>query len=236
MTFLDSSFVVISIFLVTETIAIVKLIENIKKNKEIKPIEVKKIIDLVDGPCAIQGKIVALEPLLISPYRKEECVYYNFRVDQRMRTGRGINWWDSLIDDEKFTCAGIDDGTGVVKIDLKKAEFHIGKRFEFETGRFKFPNQYQQDVMSKYTLKKRSFVLALAMQMKFKEVIIEEGMEVYMQAEAKYSVDERLIFKDAENIIISKPGKSSLIAQYRTNIFLSILGIIGGIVLLIIAL
>ncbi len=233
MIFFDSSYFIVSISLIIESIAIVKLLNNIKSYKETKPLIIKKIVDLEKGMSAIQGRIVALEPELVSPYRKKKCVYYHFEVKQKMSMGlRGTItwWWNNLVDDEKNIAIGVDDGTGMVEIDLKKASVSVMKRFEFEISWFKFPNDYQRKVLSNYEFKKDAFGIPL--EMRFKEYIIEEGTEVYLQGDVFPTNDTRSLFKNAANIIISKPGKNVLLKKYKKNIFLSVLSIIAGIAIL----
>ncbi len=232
MIFMNSFFFIVSIFLFIETIAIIKLFENIKKRKVAKPIKPISIIDIADGVCAIQGKIVALEePLLISPYRKIECVYYDFRIRKQTKIGRGVSWWDNIVLENKSLTVGIDDGNEILEVDLRKANLLIGDKFKTISPRFKFPNDYQRKLLLKYSSKEKPF--SYGYRTSYSETLIREGTEVYLQANFKhYVADSRMLFNDAQNIIISQGGKGGLIAEYQTNILMSVLGVVIGIAIL----
>ncbi len=227
MDFLLSKAFILFTFSIVEIISIFKLLESLKQNKNQIPL--KKICDLDIGYFGIQGKIVKLGSLLTSPYRGIKCVYYNFKIDKLTRWGKGISWMNNFVNEKRYVDVGIDDGTGIIKIDLGKASVFVGDNFSTISPILKFPNDFQGKLLEKYTPKEKPF--SYGFRTRFSETIIKDGTNVYLRVRIEKDNENNLSIAD-EGYTLYTPEEGKAIETYNQKMTLSILGIIAGILIL----
>ena len=88
---------------------------------------------LAVGNVQVNGKIVKPDNILHSPIHNAECVYYDSYVEVRkhrlipiMKWGRWKWWyWKKIYKNSKYVPFSINDGTGIVNVDLEGAGMEL---------------------------------------------------------------------------------------------------------------
>lgn len=81
-----------------------------------------KIRSVSQGFVELQGKARSIDDKpLRSPGKKRDCVWYEYKVEERRRSGRGHSWV-TVEEDRSLYSFYIDDGTGVCAVDPDEAK------------------------------------------------------------------------------------------------------------------
>ena len=219
----------IIIVLIIETIVSYYLIKYYRLRKIISSSKTSKISDFRDGFRVIKGRVIALSEPLISPYAKTDCVYYDFQVEEKRRSGN-TDAWDNLIKDEKMQMFGVHDGSGMAVVDLKNAKIELKSDNEFNP--VLSPHMKDLSYSNRERLLKRygvkSYNGKYERTVKYRELIIEEGVQIYVMGETDGKSDGHPLFKvQGKPLYVSDHSEKELLKLYTNKIVYWIAIMIG---------
>ncbi|NOY23842.1 MAG: hypothetical protein GXO70_10090 [Acidobacteria bacterium] len=112
---------ILSVSLTTRFFQLMKL-----KNL-IQDIPISKLRSVSAGFVEVLGRIHAQSPL-ISPISGAKCAYFRYIKEKRVNTRDGYNWNATEIGEAIADDCFLDDGTGIISLNLKNARFSISAR------------------------------------------------------------------------------------------------------------
>src|SRR5262249_30482282 len=101
-----------------EGLIIYKGVWNTRRASLIQRLPLSRIGELEEpGLVKVMGRAVALEGTFRSPLADRDCLYFQFKVqEKRQRSagphGGGGSYWKTVIDDAQSLPCALDDGTG----------------------------------------------------------------------------------------------------------------------------
>ncbi len=95
----------------------------------IQDIPVSKLRSVSAGFVEVMGRIHAKAPL-VSPISGAKCVYFRYIKQNKVRTRNGYDWRTSEIGEGISDDCYLDDGTGIVSLNLKNATFSVSSKEE----------------------------------------------------------------------------------------------------------
>lgn len=225
------SLIVITIVLLIEVGVVYCFIEHIKFRQLISSTKTSKISDLSDGFHEVKGQVVSLGKSLVSPFSEKTCVYYEFVVEEKRNVRRnpyennnGQAEWDNLFNDEKRLKFGVDDGSGIAIVDLKDARIELKSENEFSAD-----NKIKMEVMS--SLDRERVINKLGVKtsdtknertLRFRELILEEGIQVYVIGEVHGQENGRPLFEvQGKPLYVSDNSESELLELYANKFVFS---------------
>ncbi len=93
----------------------------------IQDIPVSKLRSVSAGFVEGMGRVHAKD-LFISPVSGAECVYFRYRKEQIVRTRNSYRWRTVEIGEAFSDDCYLDDGTGIISLNLKNAEFSVSSK------------------------------------------------------------------------------------------------------------
>lgn len=93
------------------------------KFKKVADTPTSKVRSMAAGLVELNGKVAAIKKL-VSPIKKRECVYYKVEHQVYMRGKHGGSWVTTSVK-EDFTNFYLQDDTGKVEVDPRKADIDI---------------------------------------------------------------------------------------------------------------
>lgn len=108
---------------------------DLRIKRRMEDIPVSTLRAMAPGQVEVSGKAVEWA-ILTAPLTGEPCVYYEFKIEQKVGSGKNSHW-ETLLSGK--TCEEpfyIDDGTSCVKVLPEGAEIILDDDFHLETGLF----------------------------------------------------------------------------------------------------
>lgn len=130
----------------------------------INDLPTSKLRSVSAGLVEVKGKITGKQ-VFISPISGAECVFFRYRKYKKVRTRNKEYWSVSEIGEGIPSKCYIDDGTGIIALNLKNAEIKV-----------KSPENYT----STYKEMEAGFVPSFFSNVKYEEEIIQTGESVYV--------------------------------------------------------
>ena len=221
--------IAVIIVLIIEAIAAYYIIKYYKLRKLISSSKTSRISDLQDGFHVIKGRVIALSESLVSPYAESACVYYDFQVDEKRKSGN-TDAWDNIIKDEKMQRFGVHDGSGIALIDLENAKIELKTENEFNpvlaphTKDMTYSNR--ERLLKRYEIK--SVNGKYERTVKYRELIIEEGTQIYVMGETQEKDQGQPVFKaNKKSLYVSDHSEEELLKLYTNKIVYWIAIMIG---------
>lgn len=181
--------------------------------KRIKYMETSKIGFIQKGIYEIKGKVVSLGKTFISPLSEKKCVYYSFSVEEQKGSGKNSHWY-KVIDDDRYGKFGIDDNTGIAIIELQNSALDLKLDNSESSGILDKPDEQMKKALSKYGEMSKGWIFEK--ELRYKETVIEEGDELYINGEVKKFVGYQPVFKDGNtSLIIADKSEEELVKQYK---------------------
>jgi len=219
--------ILILIVLIIEVVALYYFFKYRRLRKLISTTKTSRISDFSEGFHEIYGRVISLSQPLISPYAEKACVYYDFRVEEERSEIRnpyesdgGEPKWDSLIEDEKMIRFGVDDGSGIAVVDLEYATIELKSENEFnpdlnhEMELMGYPDQ--QRVLKKYPAKSDKGKWKRTL--RYRELLIEEGIQVHVLGEVHGNDHGRPLFKvQGKPLYVSDHSEAELLDLYENK-------------------
>ena len=155
--------------------------------------EASNVGALTEGPCEIQGRIESIDSPFTSPWTQQQCVYYEFLVEE-LRGSGGRHTWYSIINDVQKQSFKVTDPSGSVEIDPDEAEFEA--EFDLKSVAHEQIGLLSGDASSELQtlLKDRDIETTnrISRELRCSEKVLTTGDTVYVFGEAK-RVDEKLV-------------------------------------------
>ena len=155
--------------------------------------EASNVGALTEGPCEIQGRIESIDSPFTSPWTQQQCVYYEFLVEELRGSGARATWY-SIINDVQKQSFKVTDPSGSVEIDPDEAEFEA--EFDLKSVAHEQIGLLSGDASSELQtlLKDRDIETTnrISRELRCSEKVLTTGDTVYVFGEAK-RVDEKLV-------------------------------------------
>ena len=217
---------ILSVLAVIEAAGIYFFIKFYNKYKAVSQTETSNIGFLKAGRHEVKGKIRALHDQFVSPLSQKSCVYYNFQVMEPRGSGKNTRW-HTIINDVQHNLFGIDDGSGSAVIDIAGADLNLKTDLKADSGFLHTITPEMERALNKY--KKTSKGLIFKKSMRYKEIILEEGDQLYVMGEVKDFDGYKPVFRKSEvPLYISDKSEKQILKELKTYL------IIAGSILVII--
>lgn len=216
-----------TIFLLVGVRLFVRGLMRFTEKRLIENVPTSKIHSIAMGLVKINGEVVPAEKhALKSPLSGRDCVYYRYRIEEMMDTGRGPTWSPISLG-ERSPIFFLKDNTGLVLVNPEKARVEISSVNECKSGRGKDPPQKVLEFLESVGIKhKDSF--GLNKKMRFVEQIIAPYDKLYILGTASDNpyVEESTAMHSSEDIMIDKGKfeKFYVISDRPEKEFTSLLG------------
>lgn len=187
------------------------------------------IADLGAGLREVRGRILPLDAPLVSPLGQRECVYFSFRIDEKvtqMKRGKIKTKWRTILSESMGRPCIIDDGTGRAEIALGGAELDLDVDQFTRSGFLNDAPAHVEALLQDHG--KTSVGVLLNKSMRYEETVLAPGDELYVLGEAGQGTAGLPLFAKA---LVSDRGEASLVRRYR----LRALGWFGGAALMVAA-
>jgi hypothetical protein len=189
------------------------------------------------GLAKMRGKIISLvdeDEMLISPLSQTLCVYYRFVVEeQRTRTvstGRGMRtetYWHPVITDIQAVHSAVKDKTGEAVVDLKVAEITLTQSCQAKTGLFSSaPKGLERRLQQLYGFSTKGFIFNKSL--RYSEMVIEEGVKVFVVGDVKARKDGSSSFRKGENpLLVTDKNEQELVSHFKWRFTAALIGAIA---------
>ncbi len=151
--------------------------------------EASNVGALTEGPCEIQGRIESIDSPFTSPWTQQQCVYYEFLVEELRGSGGRATWY-SIINDVQKQSFKVTDPSGSVEINPYEAEFDLKSVAHEQIGLLSGDASSELQTL----LKDRDIETTnrISRELRCSEKVLTTGDTVYVFGEAK-RVDEKLV-------------------------------------------
>ncbi|RLD70686.1 MAG: hypothetical protein DRJ10_20120, partial [Bacteroidetes bacterium] len=138
--------------------------------------------------------------------------------------------WDNIVKDEKVQRFGVHDGSSIALIDLKNAKIELKSENEFNP--VLSPHMKDMTYSNREKLLKRYGIKSIngkyERTVKYRELIIEEGTQVYVMGETYEKNEERPVFRaNKKTLYVSDHTQGELLKLYTNKIVYKIAIMIG---------
>jgi hypothetical protein len=227
------------ILLIGGVITAVLVYLTIKFRNRLKLIEAAPLCtadQLRTGLAKMRGKIISLvdeDEMLISPLTQTLCVYFKFVVEeQRTRTvstGRGMRtetYWHPVITDIQAVHSAVKDKTGEAVVDLKMAEITLTQSCKAKTGLFSSaPKGLERRLQQLYGFSTKGFIFSKSL--RYSEMVIEEGVKVFVVGDVKARKDGSSSFRKGENpLLVTDKNEQELVSHFKWRFTAALIGAI----------
>lgn len=115
----------------------------------------KKIKELTNGLCEIEGKAVLVRQPIYSPLTQKECFYWELSVINRGR--RGNSNGVTIFEERNHAPMGIDDGTGIAEVDIAAAEMKLKQNLQINSKDLNLVEEEERERLVQYGLSSNWF-------------------------------------------------------------------------------
>lgn len=165
---------------------------------------------LRDGFAEVKGRVVCLGEPLSSPLAKARCVHFRFRVTERRKRGKHHHTV-TVVDHQQHVPFGVDDGTGVVRVDPREAELHLATDVQTSSGFLSdAPPELEHLLQSRYGASSQGLIFNKSM--RYTETSLGEGDHVYVlgPVEARSGQQPRFTSRSGERPFVSDSSEKTL--------------------------
>jgi hypothetical protein len=195
------------------------------------------VAELKEGPAKMRGRIVAQERLLQSPLSREPCVYYRFVVEEQHSSYNGrthTTYWVTVIDDAQSIDVTVQDRTGEIDLDLRRAEVMVNSSASLQSGTFNSPPpRIERLLHERYGKSTHGWLFNKTM--RYSETVLGDDDEVVIVGTAKVPpMGNKYFTKGDLPFIVSDKSPKELVDQYGwwATFHLVVLIILGVLLLL----
>ena len=216
-----------------------------KRKRLIENLPTSKIRSIAMGLVEVNGKARhAKEKVMTSPLSGKKCVYYKYTIEKYVSSGKSGHWRMIKYDVGPGPFF-VEDNTGTVLVDPKKADIKVPMSYQSQSSWGKDPEPLVKKFLEKEKIKFEGALFGANFSMRYREWIIPPGMELYVLGEAKDNpyVEEGTAVHGVEDIMITKgKDKIMMISHGKEKQVLKSLkwkafgGLIGGLVLSVVCL
>ncbi|OWK38682.1 GIDE domain-containing protein [Fimbriiglobus ruber] len=213
--------------------------------------EASDVADLDEGYAKVRGKVVALEDLLKSPLAGTRCVYFHIKIEeQRTRTvtdyssggnnsfggmtrTRTETYWVTVLDDKQAARCGIEDRTGLARVELLDAEPELNPTAHTQSGLFSsISPRVKRRLEDMYGYSTKGFFFNKTA--RYKETVIEEGDKLFVIGDVELTRSGKPCFvRGSRPFIVSDKTEAKLLAAYQRRVLWGSIGAVATVVLTI---
>ena len=175
-----------------------------KKKQLIADTPTSKIRSIAMGLVEIFGQVTPIkERLFKSPFTDEECVYYQFTIEEYRSSGKNSQWV-TIKKGEQRGLFYLKDDTGMVLIDPTGATIEARRDFEYQSGLGKDPPEQVIRFLDANNLAHEGF-FGLNKTMRYRETIIVPDETLYIMGTAgENPLKKEVVQNHVESIMIQK--------------------------------
>jgi len=187
---------------------------------------------LTEGSCEVQGQIDSVGTPLISPWTQQQCVYYDFQVEERRsrRSGNTTStYWADYITDLQAQPFTVSDQTGSVEINPGEADFRVRTDARERSGFGDDASSELQTLLrDRYGASTQGWVFNKTL--RYSENVMAVGDTVYVFGEVRSQGDKLFIGSGLMPLIVTEDGEHFIQEEYSK---LATYYVVGTIVLII---
>jgi len=176
------------------------------------------------------GRVLALEPQLVSPLSRTDCVYFHFKVEeQHTRTvtspgphGRGTTtrtetYWVTVITDKQAINCAVEDKTGAAWLDILDAETVLESSGHLHSGLFtNAPKHLERTLQRNYGYSPKGWFFNKSL--RYTEVVLSDGDKVFVIGEVEFTRAGKPKFvQGPDPFIVSDRSETRLVGHYKTR-------------------
>jgi hypothetical protein len=156
-----------------------------------------KIRSIAMGFAEVWGKVIPFDKngLLTSPFSKEKCVYYKYRIQEYRSSGKNSSWVTIKKGVEKKLFF-IEDETGRILVDPTKAYIDISRDNTFNSGLGQDPPYTVIQFLKSQNIRFEGPIFGINKRMRFIESFIKPNDRLYVMG----TVEDNPFVKDASVI------------------------------------
>ena len=214
-----------------EVFFVYKATANRKRANLIAGTPVGTVAELGPGPAKVQGRAVAFGDPLRAPLSDRACVYYDFQVEETRTVRRGpfgtSSHWKTVIDDVQSIACGVDDGTGMVGVDLREGELVLNPGAQLRSGVWNdAPSELERVLNERYGRSSKGLIFNKGM--RYTETLIEVGEDLLVLGTSGVAPGGNWQFgKGDVPHIVSNKSQGSLLSSYKGYLlFWSVLAVL----------
>lgn len=206
------------------------------KYSKLSAIPQVKIKDVKEGPVWVYGELIPLK-LLTAPVSNTQCIHYAYNIQQyKNDTNRKGRRWVPLTGGHKWTQFLIEDDTGQIFVQPKKAKIEGWEYFEYIKDYNDLSDAFKNKYMSNVPKHYNNYHL------KIREKMIEPEGEISVFGKAVKDEKGKLQIRSAgypELTIFNDPPKTILSnakQRLKLSIWLTVISMSIGLILMVIGL
>jgi hypothetical protein len=207
--------------LLIEGIFAYKFLANRKRANLLSETPLAKVAELSEQRAKVQGRIVVFDEPLYAPLSRSPCVYFRFKVEEKRRHGGvpphggGGSRWRTVINDVQHILCGVDDGTGIAGLDLRKAELELRVGAQTNSGMFNdAPPQLERLLRETYNRSSKGLIFNKSM--RYTETRLEQDTTVLVLGSVQATPGGNWQFhKGDDPFIISDQSEGALMTSYK---------------------
>ncbi len=211
-------FIVPLVALIVVALTVYLALRNGKRYRLVATTETSYVSRLIGGLAEVKGKVVSRGEPLVSPFSQTRCVYFHFEVEEaRQRAGSSSSstHWVTVIEDEEYGTCGVDDGTGVIEVDLKNADLILDKDSRARSGLFSSAPAGTEEMLRERYGRSSKFLI-FNKNMRYTETVLEEGDEIYVLGDVMVRGDGTWRITSHEHpLIVSDKEERKILGRYR---------------------
>ena len=202
-----------------------------RSKKEIETIEGTPLTGagrLQSGLHKASGTSVALDKPVVSPLTQTECVFYHFRIEELRTSQRDTrkmptsvklqpvqSSWHTVVSDKQAVPCGLQDETGMARVDLLGAEMVLTSSKPKESSLFdSCPPELQETLKRRYDFSTKGLLLSKSL--RYTEMIIRPGDKLFVLGDVETKDGEPPTFvKREHSFIVSDKDEAEVTRHFR---------------------
>lgn len=209
------------LFLITSILLALYTYKGVKQynhKKHMNELPTSKIRSIAMGLVELHGKARGYKELLKSPMSMKDCIYYRYKVEKLVSTGRHT-YWVTLKEGHSGRYFFLEDETGNVLVDLDGADIDINKDTRKSSGMFKDPPEKIKSFLKKEGLSYEG-LFGINKTMRYTEWFIAPEDELYIVGTAGDNPFVREASSDLNenDIMIQKAGSEFYVTEDKMSL------------------
>ncbi len=208
------------------------------KAKAIEATPQASIDKLDEGYWKTCGRAVSLENPLVSPMTSTKCLFYHFKVEELKsstdtttthgRRGsstqtRTTTYWETVVSDRQAVKCAVKDETGSARVDMLDADTELLPSAHGNSGTFNScPEELKNTLRQRYAYSTKGMMLNK--QLRYTEMVIEEGNELFVIGDVKKSAGEAEFVRGSQPFIVTNQSEAQLLRQYQGRATVCLIG------------
>ena len=188
---------------------------------------------LTEGPCEVQGQIDSVGSPLISPWTQQQCVYYDFQVEERRsrRSGNTTStYWTDYITDLQTQPFTVSDQTDSVEINPGEADFRVRTDARERSGFGDDASSELQTLLkNRYGASTQGWVFNKTL--RYSENVMAVGDTVYVFGEVRRQGDKLFIGSGLMPLIVTEEGAHNTEKGYSSSATYYLVGAVVSIII-----